>query len=45
MEEYDRAVKKVRAKSAPVRDGIGYGMTKELLRFYKQELLNIFNDF
>lgn len=41
----DRVIRGVRTKSAPGRDGIDYGMIKELLREFKREILEIYNIF
>lgn len=45
IEEYDRAVKRIKAKSATGLDGVDYKMIKELPTRYRKEILEIFNAF
>lgn len=43
-EEYDRAIKEIKEKSAPRKDNIDYKMIKELLNCFKVEMIKIFNN-
>lgn len=43
-EEYDRAIKEIKEKSAPRKDNIDYKMIKEPLNCFKVEMIKIFNN-
>lgn len=43
-EEYDRAIKEIKEKSAPRKDNTGYKMIKEPLNCFKVEMIKIFNN-